>query len=131
MALKQAATQQNATKESLETATSAAADAKIALATVQTQSEGAERERDALLGLISAPERKSKQADVNQNALTTKAERDALEVRIEARKEEVDAARPDILAQDVERFKRKPCPMRYEPERGPVFPTRNEPEAAI
>ena len=56
--------------------------------------------------LISAPERKSKQADVNQNALTTKAERDALEVRIQARKEEVDAARPDILAQNVERFKR-------------------------
>ena len=67
---------------------------------------GAERERDALLVLISAPERKSKQADVNQNALTTKAERDALEVRIQARKEEVDAARPDILAQNVERFKR-------------------------
>ncbi len=25
----------------------------------------------------------------------------------------------------------QPCPMRYEPERGPVFPSRNEPEAAI
>jgi len=106
MALKQAVTQQTEAKVALETATSAAGDAKIALATVQTQSEGSERERDALLGLVSAPERKSKQADVNQNALTTKAERDALEVRIQARKEEVDAARPDILAQDVERFKR-------------------------
>lgn len=106
MALKQAVAQQTAAKATLETATSAVGDSKIALATVQTQSEGAERERDALLGLVSAPERKSKRADVNQNALTTKAERDALEVRIQARKDEVDAARPDILAQDVERFKR-------------------------
>jgi hypothetical protein len=106
MVLKQAVTQQTAAKVTLETATSAAGDAKIALATVQTQTESAERERDALLGLVSAPERKSKQADVNQNALTTKAERDALEVRIEARRDEVEAARPDILAQDIERFKR-------------------------
>ncbi len=106
IALQQAVKQQTAAKETLEAATSAAGDAKIALATVQTQSEGAERELDALLGLISSPERKSKLADVNQNALTTKAERDALEMRIQARKEEVDAARPDILTQDVERFKR-------------------------
>lgn len=106
IALKDAVTRQTEAKDALDTATAEAGNAKIVLVAVQTQSEGAERERDALLALVLAPERKAKLADVSQNALTTKAERDALEVRIQSRQEEVEAALPDILVQDVDRFKR-------------------------
>lgn len=104
--VKQAVLQQTASKEALDAATAAASKAKFVLVTVETQRDGAKRERDALFALVSAPERKTKQAEVSQNALTTKAEREAIEARIQARQDEVDAARPDILAQDVERFKR-------------------------
>lgn len=72
----------------------------------KTQSDGAQREMDALVAVLSAPERLAKQSDVNQSALNTRAERDALEARVHLQKNEVEAARPDILAQDVERFKR-------------------------
>ena len=106
IALKDAVTRQTEAKDALDTATAEAGNAKIVLVAVQTQCEGAERERDALLALVLAPERKAKLAEVNQNALTTKAERDALEVRIQSRQEEVEAALPDILVQDVDRFKR-------------------------
>lgn len=106
IALKDAVTRQTEAKAALDAATAEAGNAKIVLVAVQTQSEGAERERDALLALVLAPERKAKLAEVNQNALTTKAERDALEVRIQSRQEEVEAALPDILVQDVDRFKR-------------------------
>jgi hypothetical protein len=106
LALKQAIAQQGTAKEALDTAMLAATEAKMALVSTESLCDGAKRERDALLALVSAPERKVKQAEVNQSALTTKAELNALEERIRVRQEEVDAARPDILAQDVERFKR-------------------------
>jgi hypothetical protein len=38
------------------------------------------------------------------------------------------------IKQDIVIFSggsKKPCPMRYEPEQRPVFPSKNEPEAAI
>lgn len=105
-AIEQATAHQAAANAFLETVTRKASAALLALATAQTQRDAAHRERDALLVLLEAPERKSRQGDINQNALNTRAEHDALQARVLARREEVEAARSDILAQDVERFRR-------------------------
>jgi putative two-component system hydrogenase maturation factor HypX/HoxX len=36
-----------------------------------------------------------------------------------------------LMPQTTRHINWKPCPMRYEPEQRPVFPSKNEPEAAI
>ena len=64
------------------------------------------RERDALLILLDGAERQTRQRDINQAALNSRAQHDALQVRVSMRQSEVDTARPDILSQDAERFKR-------------------------
>lgn len=104
--LKLALTHQSAASANLERVSEKATQAKLSLVAAQTQSEGAVRERDALLAVLAAPEQQTKQSEVNQNALNTRAERDALEARVQQQKDEVQAAQPDILAQDVDRFKR-------------------------
>jgi DNA repair exonuclease SbcCD ATPase subunit len=104
--LKVALSRQKAAGTNLEETSEEAAQAKLSLVAALTQSDGALRERDALLAVLASPERQTKQSEVNQSALNTRAERDALEARVVQQKGEVDAARPDILAQDVDRFKR-------------------------
>jgi len=89
----------------LETVTKLASEAQMTLLTMQTRHESALRERDALLNLLAAPERQERQRDANQNLLNVRAEHDALSARAAALQAELDAARPDILAQDIERFR--------------------------
>ncbi|MBK9573065.1 MAG: hypothetical protein IPO43_10175 [Rhodoferax sp.] len=86
--------------------TKVASEAQMALLTTQTRHESAVRERDALLNLLATPERQDKQRNTNQNLLNARAELDALSARVVALQAELEAARPDILAQDIERFKR-------------------------
>lgn len=76
------------------------------LVAAQERAESALRERDALATLLGSADRQSRQMEINQSALNTRAEREALQARASARKAEVDTARPDILAQDAERLKR-------------------------
>lgn len=104
--LKLALAHQALASANLEKVSKEASDVMLSLVAAKTQSDGAQRERDALVAVLTAPERQAKQNEVNQNALNTRAERDALEVRVLQLRSQVDAARPDILAQDVERFKR-------------------------
>ena len=104
--LAQATAQQKSANTHLERIAQQAADAKQALHTAQTQRDAALRERDALMGLLNDPGRQQRARDTGQRLLVVRAERDALQQRVSTKQGEVDLARPEILAQDVERFKR-------------------------
>ena len=83
-----------------------ASKALIDLVAARERAESALYERDALATLLGSGDRQVRQMEINQSALNTRAEREALQARASARKAEVDTARPDILAQDAERLKR-------------------------
>lgn len=104
--LAQATARQKAANAHLEKIAQQAADAKQALNTAHTQRDAALRERDALRGLLTDPSRQQRARDTGQRLLVVRAERDALQQRVSTKQGEVDSARPEILAQDVERFKR-------------------------
>jgi hypothetical protein len=105
-ALEQAIARQQAASDHLTAVSKQAAEAALAMATAQSQLESALRERDALVTLLQAPQQQDRQRDVNQSLLNVRAESAALQLRVSARQGEMDIARPDILAQDIERFKR-------------------------
>ena len=104
--LQEATRDQAAASAHLETVRMQSSEAQMALVTAQTQRDGALRERDALLALLGTPERQERLREVNQSLLNVRAEGQALTTRIQTRKQEVEAALPDILAQDAERFRR-------------------------
>lgn len=106
VALAQATAAQKAASGHLEQIARQAADAKQTFSTAQTQRDAALRERDALKALLDSDGRRQRVRETGQRLLLVRAQRDALQGRIEATQGEVDTARPDILAQDVERFKR-------------------------
>ena len=105
-ALQQAVVRQQSASDHVNTVTRQEADARLALAMARAQHDGALRERDALLALLQAPQQQERQREVNQGLLNVRAESAALQLRVAARQSEVDATRHEILAQDVERFKR-------------------------
>jgi AAA domain len=96
---------QKTSGDHLEQMTRQAADARQVASTAKTQMESALRERDALKALIDSADRQQRERETGLRLLTVRAERDELKARISTKQEEVDTARPDILAQDVERFK--------------------------
>ena len=104
--LAQATARQKAASAHLEKIAQQAVEAKHALSTAQTQRDAALRERDALKALLNDPARQQRERETSQQLLVVRAERDAMQQRVSIRQGEVDIARPDILAQDVERFKR-------------------------
>ena len=104
--LVQATARQKAASAHLEKIAQQAVEAKQALSTAQTQRDAALRERDALKALLNDPARQQRERGTSQRLLVVRAERDAMQQRVSIRQGEVDIARPDILAQDVERFKR-------------------------
>jgi energy-coupling factor transporter ATP-binding protein EcfA2 len=105
-ALEPALAREQAASDHLTAVSRQDADGALALAMAQSQQDSALRERDALLSLLQAPQQQARQRDVNQALLNVRAESAALQLRVAARQSEVDGARSDILAQDVERFKR-------------------------
>lgn len=104
--LAQATARQKAANAHLEKIAQQAAEAKQALNTAHTQRDAARRERDAFKGLLNDTGHQQRVRDTGQRLLLVRAERDALQQRAATRQGEVDVARPDILAQDVDRFKR-------------------------
>ena len=104
--LAQATARQRAASAHLDKIAQQAVEAKQALSTAQTQRGAALRERDALKALLNDPARQQRERETSQRLLVVRAERDAMQQRVSVRQGEVDIARPDILAQDVERFKR-------------------------
>ena len=104
--LTQATVRQKRASAHLDKIAEQAADAKQALSTAQTQRDAALRERDALQTSLNDPARLHHERETGQHLLVARAERNELQQRISARQSEVDSARPDILGQDVERFRR-------------------------
>ena len=104
--LAQATARQKAANAHLDKIARQAAEAKQALSTAQTQKDAAVRERDALKGLLNDPSRQQRERETSRRLLVVRAEHIALVQGVSTRQREVDIARPEILAQDVERFKR-------------------------
>jgi chromosome segregation ATPase len=80
-------------------------NAKQALASAEADRDSAKRERDAMHQSLQDPARQRRQQEVNQSLLDTNAERSALAERIDTQAQQIAEARPDILAQDVERLR--------------------------
>ena len=68
--------------------------------------DGARREHDAVQAALLAPERAERQRQAEVDVLATAAEWQAVAAQVGQLREQVAAARPDILAQDEERLAR-------------------------
>lgn len=72
----------------------------------QTAHEAAARELAAAQALLEAPDRAERLATANRDLVDTRAEQTALATHIEEIGKQVAGARPDILQQDVERYRK-------------------------
>jgi energy-coupling factor transporter ATP-binding protein EcfA2 len=90
----------------LDAVSQEAAQAQLQLVSAQSQAENAQREHIAVITLLNHPQRQQKKLEAAQSVLRAKAEVLALETTISTNRSQIDAARPDILAQDVERLRR-------------------------
>ena len=102
----QADARQQAARVHLNQVEHQAGEAKLRLVTMLASRDAALRERDAQQALVSAPDRTQRLQDAKSELLRLHAESEALQQRTTAKQGQVDASRPDILAQDVERFRR-------------------------
>ncbi len=80
--------------------------AQLAAGNAQTECEAASRELDAARGVLDAPERAVRVAETNRDLVDMRAEHSTLAGRIELLARQVAEAHPDILRQDVERFRK-------------------------
>src|SRR5690606_37595208 len=92
--------------ESLRQAEQALAQAQQAQVAALTASEAARRELAALQALLALPERAERQALAQQRLVEARAEQATVQGRIKDLLAQIEAARPDILRQDVERYTR-------------------------
>ncbi len=97
---------QKTAADHLDQITRQAADSRQVSSTAKTQMEAALRERDALKELLERPDRKQRERETALRLVTLRAEREEFQSRIATKQGDVDTVRPEILAQDVERFKR-------------------------
>lgn len=80
--------------------------ARIDAGNAQTAFESATRELAAAQALLDAPDRAARLLAANQALVDTRAEQDTLDTRIETLTRQIAEANPDILRQDVERFRK-------------------------
>lgn len=80
--------------------------ARIDAGNAQTAFESATRELAAARALLDAPDRAARLLATNQALVDTRAEQDTLDTRIETLARQIAEANPDILRQDVERFRK-------------------------
>lgn len=97
---------EEAAAESLRQAEQALAQAQQAQVAALTASEAARRELAALQALLALPERAERQALAQQRLVEARAEQATVQGRIKDLLAQIEAARPDILRQDVERYTR-------------------------
>jgi hypothetical protein len=98
--------QHEAAREAAEEASRTLQAARQALATAATQLEAARQERDTLQAALNDPQLQSELAAQRLQLLETVARQEALETEVAVIAARVAAARPDILRQDVERYRR-------------------------
>lgn len=105
-AVAQAETAVEAAAKSLETITESLHQAQLAARQAQTTHEAALRELAAAQALLEAPDRAARLAAANRDLVDARAEQATLAARIEELGMQVAEARPDILQQDIERYRR-------------------------
>ena len=89
----------------LEQANRAYEDHQLALRLDQQALESAEREWQALNAMVHAPDRQQREQGAHDLLLELKADGQRLSADIDARQREIEAANPDILEQDIKRFR--------------------------
>jgi hypothetical protein len=89
-----------------EAAAAALAQTRHALATARSEAEAAEREHAALAALLAGETHRTQQAEAQRRLVDTQAEAQGLQQRLLDLDTRIAAARPDILAQDVQRLRR-------------------------
>lgn len=101
----QAEAAEDSARQSLDQINQQLNQARLAAGNAQTAHESAARELAAAQVVLDAPDRAARLSASNQNLVDARAEQDSLAERIEARARQVAEANPDILQQDVERFR--------------------------
>lgn len=96
----------DAAQQAAEAATAALERSRQALATAGSEAEAAEREHAALAALLAGEAHRTQQADAQHRLVDTQAESQVLQQRLLDLDARIAAARPDILAQDVQRLRR-------------------------
>jgi len=89
-----------------QAAAAALATAQRQQAAAQQQRDSAQRECDAANTLLADPARLQRQADAQQQLLATQADHGALAARTAQAQTQLRDARPDIVAQDIQRLQR-------------------------
>ena len=97
---------EEATRQSLEQINASLGQAQIGAGNAQTAFEAAQREHQSALQLVNAPDRATKLSLANQALVDARAEQATLANTVQTKANEVAQARPDILKQDIERFKK-------------------------
>ena len=97
---------EEATRQSLEQINADHGQAQIAAGNARTLLDAALREHQSALALMNAPDRAAKLASANQSLVDSRAELSILSNTVKTKAEEVAQARPDILKQDIERYKK-------------------------
>lgn len=97
---------EEAARLSLERINESLHEAQLAAGKEQTAFETATRELAAARAVAEDPQRPERVAAANRDLVDARAEQSTLAARIEALSQQLAEARPDILKQDVERFRR-------------------------
>jgi len=106
LALETAEREHELARVSAERAAQQLQSARQALATTASQLQAAQRERDALKAALERPELQAELASQQRELTDANARVASLQTDLQAIAARVAAARPDILKQDVERYKR-------------------------
>jgi len=93
-------------REKLEQASSLLQGTRQALATATSQRDAARQERDAMRDVLADPRRQEDLSTKQGELLEASARENALQIDVITIDGRIAAARPDILKQDVERFRR-------------------------
>ncbi len=97
---------EEAARHAVEQLAGQLSQARIAVANADAACAAAIREAAAAEALLDAPERAARLAAANAGLTDTLAQQAAVAARIDALVRQIDAARPDFLKQDVERYRR-------------------------
>ena len=101
----QAEAAEETARQSLDQLNQQLNEARLAAGNAQTTHESAARELAAAQAVLDAPDRAARLSATNQNLVDARAEQVILAGRIEALSRQVTEANPDIIQQDVERFR--------------------------
>ena len=97
---------EEAARLALEQINTSLGQARVATGNAQATFDGAQREHRDALSLLQAPDRAARLQAANQALVDARAEQSTLASTVKAKADEVALARPDILAQDIDRYQK-------------------------